>query len=63
MKFLGIMFLVSFILFFLFAKVKVNGSAYGVTIFQRACACFLGSLVFTAILGLPILGIIYLFVR
>lgn len=59
MKILGIMFCVIFLLMFIFCKVKVNGST-DITIVQRACACFFGSLLLTLILGLPALGIIYL---
>lgn len=59
MKTLGIIFCIIFILTFLFADVKVNGST-DITILQRIELCLLFSLLFTVILGLPILGIIYL---
>ena len=59
MKTLGIIFCIIFILTFLFAKIKVNGST-DITILQRIELCLLFSLGFTVILGLPILGVIYL---
>lgn len=59
MKILGIMFCVLFLLMFCFANIKVNNST-DITILQRAGACLIGSLVLTIILGLPILGIVYL---
>ena len=59
MKILGIIFCIIFILTFLFAKVKVNGDT-DITIFERVELCILFSLLLTVILGLPILGVIYL---
>jgi hypothetical protein len=59
MKILGIMFCVIFLLMFIFCKIKINGST-DITIIQRASACLITSLLLTVILGLPILGIIYL---
>ena len=59
MKTLGIIFCIIFMLTFLFAKIKVNGST-NITILQRIELCLLFTLGFTVILGLPILGVIYL---
>jgi hypothetical protein len=59
MKILLFMFLILFILSFLFAKVRVNGST-NISIFQRAGVCFVGSLILSLFIGLPILGILYL---
>ena len=59
MKILGIIFCILFLLIFLFAKVKINGST-DVTIVGRAYVSFIGSIVLTLFLGLPILGIMKL---
>ena len=59
MKILGIMFCVLFLQMFCFAKIKVNKST-DITTLQRAVMCLICSLVVTLILGLPVLGIVYL---
>lgn len=59
MKILGLIFCFIFILFFLFAKVKVNGRT-NITIIERAYVSTIASIIFTLMLGLPILGIIKL---
>ena len=59
MKILGIIFCILFLLIFLFAKVKINGST-DVSIVDRAYVSFIGSIVLTLFLGLPILGIMKL---
>lgn len=59
MKILGLIFCFIFILFFLFAKVKVNGRT-NVTIIERAYVSIIAGIIFTLMLGLPILGIIKL---
>jgi len=59
MKILGIMFCIIFLLMFIFAKVKIGNSTH-ITLIQRLGVCLIGSLLLTIILGLPILGIIYL---
>lgn len=59
MKILGLIFCFVFLLIFLFAKIKINGST-DVTVEDRVYAAFVGSIVLTLILGLPILGIIKL---
>lgn len=59
MKILTILFCVLFILMFLFAEVKVNGRLCN-QIFQRVFTCLVGSLIFTLVLGFPVLGIMYL---
>ena len=59
MKILGIVFCLSFLIIFLFAKIKINGST-DVNIVDRAYASFICSVVLTLFLGLPILGIIKL---
>ena len=59
MKILTILYCVLFILMFLFAEVKVNGRSCN-QIFQRVFVCLIGSLIFTLILGFPVLGIMYL---
>ena len=59
MKTLGLIFCFIFILFFLFAKVKVNGRT-NVTIIERAYVSIIAGIIFTLMLGLPILGIIKL---
>lgn len=60
MKILAIIFLILFLLMFLFADVKINNLKTE-NIFVRAGACLIGSFIVTAILGLPVLGILYLF--
>ena len=59
MKILGIMFCAIFILCFIFAEVEINGSA-NITIIQRVFASVVISVILTLILGLPVLGIMYL---
>lgn len=59
MKLFGIIFLVLFILIFLFANINVNGKR-NITILQRVYVSAIASLVMTIIIGLPLLGIIYL---
>lgn len=59
MKILFIMFLILFILIFLFAKIEINGT-YNITLIQRVCASVITSIVITLIIGLPILGIVYI---
>lgn len=54
------MFLILFLLMFIFADVKINGLKTD-NILARAGACLIGSFILTAILGLPVLGIVYLF--
>lgn len=51
MRILGIM--------FLFGKIKWNDST-DISIMQRAVACLIASGVVSIILGLPVLGLIYL---
>lgn len=60
MKILAIMFLILFLLMFIFADVKINDLKTD-NIFVRAVACLIGSFILTAVFGLPILGIVYLF--
>lgn len=60
MKILAIMFLELFLLMFIFADVKINGLKTD-NILARAGACLIGSFILTAIFGLPVLGIVYLF--
>lgn len=60
MKILAIIFLILFLLMFLFADVKINNLKID-NIFARAGACLIGSFIVTAILGLLVLGILYLF--
>lgn len=60
MKILVIMFLILFMLMFIFADVKINDLKTD-NIFARAGACLIGSFITTAILGIPVLGILYLF--
>ena len=59
MKILGIMFLALFLWTFLFGKVKLNGNT-DIGTLQRAGVCVIGSLVITLIVGLPVLGILFL---
>lgn len=54
------MFLILFLLMFIFADVKINDLKTD-NILARAGACLIGSFILTAILGLPVLGIVYLF--
>jgi len=58
-KVLFIMFLVLFILIFLFAKIEINGT-YNITLIKRVYASIITSIVITLIIGLPILGIVYI---
>ena len=60
MKILAIMFLVLFLLMFIFADVKINDLKTD-NILVRAGTRLIGSFIVTAILGLPVLGIVYLF--
>lgn len=59
MKVLGIIFCAIFLLSFILAKIKINGSA-DITIMQRLLACVAVGIILTLILGLPVLGIMYL---
>lgn len=59
MKILGIIYLVCFLWMFFFTKIKVNGST-NITLFQRVAACLYVSLLLTIIVGIPVLGIMYL---
>ena len=59
MKILGLIFCFIFILFFLFAKIKINNKT-NVTIIERVYVSIIASIIFTLVLGLPILGIIKL---
>lgn len=59
MRILGIMFCSMFILMFLFGKIKWNGSA-DISITQRVIACLICSGIVSLILGLPVLGLVYL---
>lgn len=59
MKILGIIYLVCFLWMFFFTKIKVNGDT-NITLFQRVAACLYGSLLLTIIVGIPMLGIMYL---
>lgn len=62
MRILGIMFCSMFLLMFLFGKIKWNGST-DISIVQRAVACLIASGVVSIILGLPVLGLIYLIMK
>lgn len=62
MKILGIIFLILFLIMFVFADVKINNLKTD-NIFVRAGACLIGSFVLTAVVGLLILGILYLLTK
>lgn len=60
MKFLLILWVILFAIFFVFGKVTVN-EKYNATIIMRAIVCVISSLITALMIGLPILGIISLF--
>lgn len=59
MRILGIMFCSMFLLMFLFAKITWGDSS-DLNIIKRAIASLMGSFILTVVLGLPVLGLIYL---
>lgn len=59
MKVLIIIFCIIYLLMFFFAKVKVNNMP-ATNVFQRAGVCLIAAAILTILIGLPILGIIYL---
>ncbi len=59
MRILGIMFYSMFLLMFLFAKITWNDSS-DLNIIKRAIASLMGSFILTVVLGLPVLGLVYL---
>jgi len=59
MRILGIMFCSMFLLMFIFGKIKWNGRS-DISIGKRAIACLICSCVVSLILGLPVLGLVYL---
>ncbi len=59
MRILGIMFCSMFLLMFLFAKITWNDSS-DLNIIKRAIASLMGSFILTVVLGLPVLGLVYL---
>lgn len=59
MKILFVIFLIVYVFMFLFGKVTINKSE-NISISQRVFVCLIGSGLLTLILGLPILGIVYL---
>ena len=59
MKILAIIFCILFIWCFIFAKIEVNGSK-DITIIQRMFASVIICAILTLVLGLPVLGIVYL---
>lgn len=60
MKFLGIMFFSLIILSTLFANIKINGKGTN-NLLTRFVVSIFGSFIITLVLGLPALGIYYLF--
>ena len=59
MRSLAIIFFVVYIGMFLFGKITVNGDTKP-RMLKRAVACAWGSLVLTLLVGLPVLGLVYL---
>lgn len=62
MRILGIMFCSMFLLMFLFAKITWNDSS-DLNIIKRAIASLMGSFILTVVLGLPVLGLVYLIIH
>lgn len=59
MRILGIMFCSMFLLMFLFAKITWDGRS-DLSFIKRAIASLMGSFILTVVLGLPVLGLVYL---
>nr|DAN13890.1 MAG TPA: hypothetical protein [Caudoviricetes sp.] len=63
MKILAIIFLVMYIIMFLFAKVDSTGLLPIWGILYRVIVCLVASAIVTIIIGLPILGIVFLVIH
>lgn len=59
MKILVIIFCIMYLLMFFFAEVKVNDMP-ATNVFQRAGVCLMAATILTLLIGLPILGVVYL---
>lgn len=59
MNMLEIIYLAFYLWMFFFGKVKI-GENTNITLLQRAWVCMIGSTLLTILVGLPMLGILYL---